>query len=307
LVDKSLANLARWQPTLYFNVPRGLDLLLPLLEADEVAARRFFERLRVVFYAGAALPQATWDRLQALATRILGHEIWLTTSWGSTETAPAITMAHFRLEKAGNIGIPLPGIELKFVPSGDKTELRVRGVSIFPGYRDAPELTAKAFDEEGYYCIGDAGLLVDAAQPEKGIIFNGRVAEDFKLTTGTWVSVGTLRVKLVSALAPLVQDAVITGHDRDEVGALLFPSAVGAALSDEEFADRVRAVLRAMKAEGGGSSQVPVRVMRLVEPPSPDHGEITDKGYLNQRAVLARRAAQVQALHAGGPGAITLN
>jgi len=306
LVERSLANLVKWKPTLYFNVPRGLDLMIPLLEADEQAARAFFCRLRMVFYAGAALPQATWDRLQALSRQVRGQEVWLTTSWGSTETAPAVTLAHFRLERAGNIGIPLPGVDLKFVPNGGKLEMRVRGVNIFPGYRHAPELTAKAFDEEGYYCIGDAGLLVDEAHPEKGIIFNGRVAEDFKLTTGTWVSVGTLRVKLVSALAPWAQDAVITGHDRDEVGALIFPSAQASSLSPEDLQARIRAALVAMKAEGGGSSQVPVRAMVLSGPPSADSGEITDKGYINQRAVLVHRAAQVQALYQDAAGVIKL-
>ena len=306
LVEKSLANLVKWKPTLYFNVPRGLDLILPLLEADDEAARAFFSRLRMVFYAGAALPQATWDRLQALSRKVRGQDVWLTTSWGSTETAPAVTLAHFRLERAGNIGIPLPGVDLKFVPNGGKLEMRVRGVNLFPGYRHAPELTAKAFDEEGYYCIGDAGLLVDEAHPEKGIIFNGRVAEDFKLTTGTWVSVGTLRVKLVSALAPWAQDAVITGHDRDEVGALIFPSAAAASLSAQDLQARIKAALLAMRGEGGGSSQIPVRALVLSEPPSPDGGEITDKGYINQRAVLSRRAAQVQALYEGASGVVTL-
>lgn len=306
LVEKSLANLVKCKPTLYFNVPRGLDLILPLLEADDEAARAFFSRLRMVFYAGAALPQATWDRLQALSRRVRGQEVWLTTSWGSTETAPAVTLAHFRLERAGNIGIPLPGVDLKFVPNGGKLEMRVRGVNVFPGYRNAPELTAQAFDEEGYYCIGDAGLLVDEAHPEKGVIFNGRVAEDFKLTTGTWVSVGTLRVKLVSALAPWAQDAVITGHDRDEVGALIFPSAQAAALSPEELHARIQTALLTLKGEGGGSSQVPARALVLSEPPSSDGGEITDKGYINQRAVLTRRAAQVQALYEGAPGVVTL-
>ncbi|MCB1994918.1 MAG: AMP-binding protein, partial [Rhodoferax sp.] len=179
LIDKSARNLAEIQPTIYFNVPKGLDLLLPILEADDALARRFFERLRVVFYAGAALPQATWDRLQALARRVRGAEVWLTTSWGSTETSPAITSAHWWLDKAGVIGVPLPGAELKFVPNGGKLEMRVRGVNVFPGYRDAPHLTAQAFDAEGYYCIGDAGLLADEAHPERGVVFNGRVAEDF--------------------------------------------------------------------------------------------------------------------------------
>jgi feruloyl-CoA synthase len=308
LIEKSARNLAEVQPTIYFNVPRGLDLLLPLLEADEAMARRFFERLRVVFYAGAALPQATWERLQALARRIRGREVWLTTSWGSTETSPAITSAHWWLDKAGVIGLPLPGTELKFVPvpgdPGGKLEMRVRGVNIFPGYRDAPQLTAQAFDAEGYYCIGDAGFLADEAHPEQGVVFNGRVAEDFKLTTGTWVSVGTLRVRVVSALAPLAQDVVITGHDRDEVGVLVFPSPAAAALPAEELAASIATALRALKAEGGGSSQVPARALVLAEPPSADAGEITDKGYINQRAVLQRRADAVQALYAGGPGVV---
>ncbi|HET9823312.1 MAG TPA: feruloyl-CoA synthase [Burkholderiaceae bacterium] len=304
LIEKSVANLVEVQPTLYFNVPRGLDLLLPFLEADDEKARRFFARLRMVFYAGAALPQATWDRLQALAQRIRGEPVWLTTAWGATETAPAVTSAHWPLERAGNIGLPLPGLELKFVPGGDKLELRVRGVSVFPGYRDAPQLTARAFDEEGYYCIGDAGRLADPDHPERGVIFDGRVAEDFKLATGTWVSVGTLRVRVVSALAPWAQDVVITGHDRAEVGALVFPSAQAAALPAAELEARVAAALAALRAAGGGSSQVPVRARVLGEPPSADAGEITDKGYLNQRAVLQRRAAEVEALYAGGPGVI---
>jgi feruloyl-CoA synthase len=197
-------------------------------------------------------------------------------------------------------------VDLKFVPNGGKLEMRVRGINVFPGYRNAPELTAQAFDEEGYYCIGDAGLLVDDAHPEKGIIFNGRVAEDFKLTTGTWVSVGTLRLKLVSALSPWAQDAVITGHDRDEVGALIFPSAQAAALPPAALQGHLQAALQALKAEGGGSSQVPKRLLVLADPPSADGGEITDKGYINQRAVLTRRAEQVLALYGGGPGVVTL-
>lgn len=304
LIEKSVRNLCEVRPTIYFNVPRGLDMLLPFLEADEAQAQAFFERLRVVFYAGAGLPQATWDRLQALARRVRGHEIWLTTSWGSTETSPAITSAHWRLDKAGVIGLPMPGVELKLLPNGSKLEMRVRGVNVFPGYRDAPHLTAQAFDAEGYYCIGDAGVLADEAHPERGVVFDGRVAEDFKLTTGTWVSVGTLRVRVVSSLAPLAQDVVITGHDRDEVGVLVFPTAQAAALPAAALADRIAAALRGLKAEGGGSSQVPARALVLAEPPSADAGEITDKGYINQGAVLRQRAEAVAALYAGGPGVI---
>ncbi|WP_280154396.1 feruloyl-CoA synthase [Piscinibacter sp. XHJ-5] len=304
LVEKSVRNVCEVQPTLYFNVPRGLEMLLPHLEADDALARSFFSRLRAVFYAGAALPQSTWERLQALAVRVRGEPVWLTTAWGSTETSPAVTSAHWRLDRAGVIGLPLPGVELKFVPNGSKLELRVRGVSVFPGYRDAPHLTAQAFDDEGYYCIGDAGLLADPAHPERGVVFDGRVAEDFKLTTGTWVSVGTLRVRVVSALAPLAQDVVITGHDRDEVAALVFPSQQAAGMPAGELAARIAAALASLRSSGGGSSQAPARAMVLTEPPSVDAGEITDKGYINQAAVLKRRAALVQALYEQGPQVI---
>jgi len=304
LVERSVANLAEVQPTIWFNVPRGFDMALPLLEADLALARRVLERLRVVFYAGAALPQATWERIQALAKKVRGEEVWLTTSWGSTETAPGITSAHWKLDRAGIIGLPMPGVELKFVAGGDKLEMRVRGVSVFPGYRDAPQLTAQAFDAEGYYCIGDAGFLADDGRPESGVVFNGRVAEDFKLSTGTWVSVGTLRVRVVSALAPYAQDVVVTGHDRDEVGVLVFPTPQVAGLPADELRAQVAAALKALKAEGGGSSQAPGRALLLSEPPSADAGEITDKGYINQRAVLKRRDALVQALYAGGADVI---
>ena len=307
LVERTARNLRAVQPTLYFNVPRGLDMLLPLLEADDTLARAALARLQMVFYAGAALTNASWQRLQALAARVRAEPLWLTTSWGATETSPAVTSAHWKLDGAGNIGLPLPGMELKFVPNGEKLELRVRGVSVFPGYRNAPELTQAAFDDEGYYRIGDAGRLADPARPEAGVLFDGRVAEDFKLGTGTWVSVGTLRVKLVSALAPLVQDAVITGHDRAEAGALLFPSAQAAALEPPALQAALQAGLQRLNADAAGSSGRIARVRVLSEPPSADAGEITDKGYLNQRAVLARRAAEVEALYdsaTGTPGTV---
>ena len=301
LVEKSVRNLLEVKPTLYFNVPRGFDMLLPFLEKDEAFAREFFARLRMVFYAGAALAQSSWERLEAVARKVRDEPVWFTTSWGSTETSPAITSAHWRLERAGCIGAPLPGMELKFVPNGEKLEMRVRGVSVFPGYRNAPALTTQAFDEEGYYRIGDAGYLVDEDRPERGVAFNGRVAEDFKLSSGTWVSVGTLRLRVVSALAPLAQDAVIAGHDRGEVGVLLFPSPAAKDLPAAELAERTRTALASLRAEGGGSSQTPVRALWLAEPPNADAGEITDKGYINQGAVLRRRAAEVEALYAAAP------
>lgn len=303
LIEKTVRNLREVKPTLLFNVPRGFDMLLPYLEADDALAAEVFSRLRLAFYAAAALAPSTWQRLEAVATRVRPtRPLWLTTSWGATETSPAITSAHWKLDGAGCIGAPLPGLELKFVPNGEKLEMRVKGVSVFPGYRDAPRETAQAFDEEGYYRIGDAGFLANPLEPAHGVIFNGRVAEDFKLSSGTWVSVGTLRVKLVSLLAPHAQDVVLTGHDRDEIGMLVFPSPQAATLSSEALQERIAGVLHALRDEGAGSSQCPACALVLAEPPSLDAGEITDKGYINQRAVLTRRAAEVARLHARTPG-----
>ncbi|MCR8957855.1 feruloyl-CoA synthase [Variovorax sp. S2] len=297
LIEKTVRNLREVKPTLLFNVPRGFDMLLPFLEADDALAAEVFSRLRLAFYAAAALAPSTWQRLEAVAKRVRPERpLWLTTSWGATETSPAITSAHWKLDGAGCIGAPLPGLELKFVPNGQKLEMRVKGVSVFPGYRHAPRETAEVFDDEGYYRIGDAGYLADADRPERGVVFNGRVAEDFKLSSGTWVSVGTLRVKLVSMLAPHVQDVVLTGHDSDEIGMLVFAAPQAA---PQALAARIADVLRTLRDEGAGSSQCPTRALVLTEPPSLDAGEITDKGYINQRAVLTRRAADVARLHAG--------
>jgi feruloyl-CoA synthase len=299
LIDKTLHNLRDVRPNLLFNVPRGFDMMLGPLEADAALAHDILSGLRMAFYAGAALPASTWNRFERLAAAVRDEPLWLTTSWGATETSPAVTSAHWKLERAGSIGIPLPGIELKLVPNGEKQELRVRGVSVFPGYRNDPELSAEAFDDEGYYKIGDAGYLQDEFRPELGVVFDGRVAEDFKLSTGTWVSVGMLRLALVAAFSPYAQDVVLTGHDRDEIGVLLFPSAAALALAPGALGDELRARLRAFAAEGRGSSQCPKGIVVCAEPPSADAGEITDKGYLNQRAVIARRHESVARLHDG--------
>jgi feruloyl-CoA synthase len=302
LIEKTVRNLRDVRPTLLFNVPRGFDMLLPVLEADPALATAVLSRMRLAFYAAAALAPSTWQRLQAVAARVRpAQPLWLTTSWGSTETAPAVTSAHWGLDGAGCIGLPLPGVELKLVPNGGKLEMRVKGVSVFPGYRNAPAATADAFDEDGFYRIGDAGYLVDPEHPERGVAFNGRVAEDFKLSSGSWVSVGTLRVALVSELAPLVQDIVLTGHNQDEVGLLVFPSAAGSA-DPARLDDALRAVMRARREAVAGSSQCPARALVAVLPPDADAGEITDKGYINQGAVLARRAADVALLYANPPG-----
>jgi feruloyl-CoA synthase len=252
----------------------------------------------MAFYAGASMPMSTWERLQTLARRLRDEPLWLTTSWGSTETAPASTFANWLLDRPGVIGLPLPGVELKFVPNAGKLEMRVRGEHVFPGYRGNEQATREAFDEEGYFRIGDAGLLREERDPLQGVVFDGRVAEDFKLTSGTWVSVGTLRVKVVSALAPFAQDVVLTGHDRSEIGVLVFLTEAARALAPEEVIRHVRRGLCAMKEEGRGSSQTPTRALLLKDSPSAAAGEITDKGYVNQRLVLTRRAAEVDALYA---------
>jgi feruloyl-CoA synthase len=298
LIDKTLAHLREVQPTLYFNVPRGFEMMLPALEADEDLARRFFERLRMAFYAGAAMPESSWRRLEAVAAKVRGEPLWLTTAWGSTETSPAITFVNWRLERPGVIGLPLPGAQIKFVPEGGKLEMRIKGDNVFPGYRDNEAATRAAFDEDGWYRIGDAGFLAEEDDPASGIVFNGRVAEDFKLSSGTWVSVGTLRTRVVSALAPWVADAVITGHGRSEVGALLFLAEPARALPAGTLRERLQAALDGLHAAAGGSSQAPARALVLADAPSLAAGEITDKGYVNQRLALQRRKAEVEALYA---------
>jgi feruloyl-CoA synthase len=300
LVETTVRNLREIRPTAYFNVPRGFDLLMPFLENDADLRRNFFAGVEFVFYAGAALPQNLWERFETLALAERGGELALVSAWGSTETAPLATAVHYAVERAGIIGLPVPGCEIKLVPTADKLEARVRGPGVTPGYFKRPDLTAAAFDEEGFYRIGDALRFADPADPSRGLMFDGRVAEDFKLSTGTWVSVGSTRVRLIAAADPLIQDAVITGHDRDQVGALVFLNPAAARdLSPQALRSRLAEALERMAADtGAGSSSHPRRLLVLAEPPQIDAHEITDKGYLNQRAVLEHRAAQVEALYA---------
>ncbi len=297
LIEHSVRNLREVGPNFYFNVPRGFDMLLPYLEQDEAAARDVFANMEGIFYAAAALPQSLWQRLEAVAAKVRERPVWFTSAWGSTETSPGMTAVHWRIAEAGCLGLPLPGGELKLTPNGNKLEMRVRGPNIFPGYLNQEALTSAAFDEEGFYRIGDAGRLVDPHDPSQGVAFDGRVAEDFKLSTGTWVSVGTLRPRIVSAMAPHVADVVITGHDRDEMGLLVFPTPQAKSLPAGDLQSHLLAALRRLADEGGGSSQYPTRAIVQAEPPSADAGEITDKGYINQRAVLEQRAADVAALY----------
>ncbi|MCW3065368.1 MAG: Long-chain-fatty-acid--CoA ligase [Solirubrobacterales bacterium] len=294
LFERTASALRAIGPTMYLNVPAGWALLLSRLESDAELAATFFSRLRFMFYAGAALPQSLWDRLRAVADS-LGHEdIPLTASWGATETAPAVTSAHFASARCGCIGVPLAGTAVKLVPDGAKREIRVAGPNVTPGYLRNPEATAAAFDEEGYYRTGDAARLVDDEDPSQGLMFDGRLAEDFKLTSGTWVRVGALRGALVSA-AGVLSDAVIAGHDREYATALcwLAPGAADGADVD----DRLAAALAELNAAAGSAARIE-RLLLLPDPPSLDAGEITDKGYVNQRAVLERRAGEVALLYA---------
>ncbi len=301
LIEKTVRNVTEISPTMYFNVPAGYGALLPFLEKDGELASKFFERLELIFYAGAALPQDLWERLEALSRATVGRVVPMTTAWGSTETAPLATSAHFPLERAGNIGVPVPGVEIKMVPNGAKHELRVRGPNVTPGYLRRPDLTEAAFDDDGFYRIGDAGRLTDPADPSKGLIFDGRIAEDFKLTSGTWVPCGKVRVEAVAAMSPIVQDAVVAGADRDYVALLVWLNVAAAETGAPDVVDAIRHGLEAYNAEQSGSSTRIGRALVMVEPPSIDAGEITDKGYVNQRATLDRRVELVERLFADPP------
>jgi feruloyl-CoA synthase len=319
LIGRTVANLKEVSPTIYLNVPRGYAMLLDHLEADAELQRSFFARLELLFYAAAALPRSLWDRLEALSLKVLGRKVPFVSSWGMTETAPSVTIVHFPIDRPGNIGVPGPGIAVKLAPDGDKLEVRVKGPNVTPGYFKAPDLTRALFDDEGWLKTGDAVRLADPADPAAGLLFDGRVAENFKLLTGTWVNVGMLRPAAIAAGAPVIEDAVVTGHDRDEIGLLIFPSLAGlrslapglgaeAALTDLVGQPAVRAALaeglRRYNAEAGNHATTRIgRCLILTEPPSIDAGEITDKGYLNQRAVLSRRAALVERLYADPPPA----
>jgi len=315
MVGETVRNLTEVSPTVYFNVPAGYAALLPFLERDETFARSFFANLRLIFYAAAALPQDIWERLEAVALRTVGHRVPMSSSWGTTETAPLATAAHYTLDRAGNIGVPVPGVELKLVPSGDKLEVRVRGPNITPGYWRRDDLTAAAFDEEGFYMPGDAVRLADEDDAARGVIFDGRLAEEFKLTTGTWVHVGALRVGALAACSPALQDAVVAGADREYVGLLCWlnlagcqtligdgaPSTLPELAHHRAVREHVRKGLAQWNAAHPGSSERIARAILLPDVPSIDAGEITDKGYINQRLALERRAADVQRLFAAQP------
>ena len=291
-IEATVRNLREIAPTWYFNVPRGYEALLPFLRQDVLLRENFFSRLKVLWFAGAAIAQHVYDEIKALAFETRGESIPFLTGLGSTETAPYAMGRMWETSDATNMGMPPPGEAMKLVPIGEKYEARLKGPNITPGYWRQPELTAAAFDDEGYYRLGDSFVLADPGDAEKGLLFRGRIAEDFKLSTGTFVHVGPLRARFIEHFAPLVRDVVIAGEGRSELGALVF-------LSREAGSDELRTRLASF-ASSGSSNRI-ARMLVLEEPPSLDAGEMTDKGSINQRAVLSRRRSLVDRLYADPP------
>lgn len=316
---RTIRNLREISPTVFFNVPKGWELLADALEDDEDLRCTFFARVKLFFFAGAGLSQAVWDRLDAVAEKHLGARICVMSGLGMTEASPSCTFTTGPLVKAGYVGLPAPSCELKLVPTDGKLEARAKGPHIMPGYWRAPEQTVRAFDGEGYYCTGDAVRFHDPEQPEIGLMFDGRLAEDFKLSSGTFVSVGPLRARVTSAGVPYVEDVVITGINRDSIGLLIFPRMehcrrlVDGSTSIETAQVLAHAnvrrfftdLLRRLNDTATGSASRIDRILLMDEPASIDHRELTDKGSINHNAVLSRRAALVDALYADAhPGVI---
>ena len=313
-IEATVRNLREVAPTWYFTVPKGYEALLPHLRADAGLRRTFFSRLKVLWFAGAGISQAVFDEIKRLAVESCGERIAFLTGFGSTETAPCALARTFESDVATNMGVPVAGLTLKLAPNEGKLEARVKGPNVTPGYWRAPELTAQAFDDEGFYKLGDTFTFADPADPARGLLFGGRIAEDFKLATGTWVHVGPLRTAIMEQLAPLARDTVLAGLDRSDIGLLVFPDVEACRrLVSDPAADTATLIrhprivaefrqrLARLAAAATGSSNRVARALLLAEPPSLDAGEVTDKGSLNQRAVLARRAALVEALYAAPP------
>jgi feruloyl-CoA synthase len=311
-IGATVRNLREIATTFYVNVPKGFEVLLPSLENDAALRRQFFSRLQLMFYAGAHLAQHVWQALQRLALDTTGERILMLTGLGATETAPFAFMPGKEVSRAGEVGVPAPGIELKLVPLDRRRfDVRLRGPNVTPGYWRQVALSADAFDEEGFWRLGDALCFVDPAAPGKGFAFEGRIAEDFKLSTGTWVHVGELRRTVIAHFAPLLRDAVIAGHDRDEVTVLLVPdleacrrlcgnapAADDRVLRSASLRRRLQEHLDDLARRSTGSSNRVARALLLDEPLSLDAHEVTDKGSINQHAVLTQRARLVAELYA---------
>lgn len=312
----TLRNLREIQPTFFTNVPKAYEFLVAAFETHPDVRRNLFARLRLLQFAGASLSQHVFDGLDRAARRELGERVMIITGYGSTETAPFALTTTWPVEEAGHIGLPAAGMELRLVPNGDKLELRLKGPNVTPGYWRDPERTAEAFDELGYYRIGDAVRYADPDDLSKGLVFDGRVSEDFKLSTGTWVNFAAVRAAVIEACAPLIRDVVLTGLDRNFIGALIFPNPEACArhaglpsgvpvadlIGHPAVRDRFERSLAGLAARATGSSNHVARALLLADPPDIDRGEVTDKGSINQRAVHSHRAASAEALYAEPPG-----
>jgi feruloyl-CoA synthase len=317
LIDETLRNLREISPTVYFNVPKGFEYIAGRLQNDDTLRHSFYRRLRACFFAGASLAQHTWNLLDDAATKECGGRVPVLSGLGCTEASPSITFTTPDVGRAGVIGLPAAGNEVKLSPVSDKLELRVKGPNVTPGYWRLPEQTAAAFDDEGYYRLGDAVRLIDPDDASKGMAFDGRISEDFKLASGTWVSTGPLRTSLLTALAPVAQDLIIAGLDEDYIAVLIVPDlqacrewvgmdsnvAAETLLANVQLRDHVAAALTAHARENRASSTHARRAILLAEPLSIDKGEITDKGSVNQAAVLAVRKDLVARLYKATPPA----
>jgi feruloyl-CoA synthase len=310
LIGETLRNLREIAPTVYFNVPTGFEAIADAMETDEVLRRNLLSQVSMFFYAGAALPQAVWDKLNRVTEAEVGERIVMGTGLGMTESGPFALYITRPEVTSGDLGLPATGMEIKLVPADGKTEIRYRGPNVTPGYWRMPEATHESFDEEGFFCTGDAVTWIDPDHIHLGLRFDGRIAEDFKLATGTFVSVGPMRAKITAFGAPYVQDAVLTGINLKEVGALIFPTQAVRELAGLPAGAPMREVLESeavqlhfqkvidrLAADATGSANRIARAALMAEPPSIDKGEVTDKGSINQRAVLKHRDALVQALH----------
>jgi len=309
LFQTTVKNLKEISPTYYGSVPAGLAMLLENLKLDKDLRKSFFKNLVFIAYGGASLPPEVWFGIRDLAKKTTGNDLQLICGWGATETAPLATSTYFKLDKPGNIGLPVPGMEIKMVPIGNKMELRLKGPNVTPGYLKRKDLTEKAFDEEGFYLIGDAGRLVDPEDPSKGIDFDGRVVENFKLLTGTWVDVGSLRLAVVNSCAPYFQDGIVTGHDKDYIGFLAWPNIeacknfIGEDVSLEKLLrhpkliEEIKNKINLHNKSFPGSSTKIKKIILMDKPPSFDDNEITDKGYVNQSSALSSRFELVEKIY----------
>lgn len=310
-IETTIQNLREISPTAYFNVPKGFEMLIPYLEKEPELRQTFFQNLNMLFYAGASLAQPVWNRLEELAIETIGEKIPIITGLGCTESGPSAMFANWGGAFSGLLGVPVAGMDVKIVPDGDKLEARYKAPNVMKGYWRNEEATLKAFDEEGYYKTGDAVKFLDENYPDKGLVFDGRIAEDFKLSTGTWVNVGVLKAKLISAGSPIVQDVVLAGLDKEFVSAILFLNADACrkhanlnadtdnqvVFQHELISDYLKECLSRFNQTATGSANRVEKIVVALDPPSIDLGEITDKGSLNQRIVLKHRAHLIEKLY----------